>query len=182
MNLQNKVPTLQQFCLEIVRNNLQCVSGVKGLPSIFQEQVLNIIIFEIKSIQKREKKWEFYISLSRSVKKFVIQSIPCKTLATKILNIRTKKRVLRLLSGSANFETVVRECIAESSSSLENQNRRKNAIQKKKERNEKQFKIRKNRYEKKLIRQLRNSNGGLNKKYHKVKIHSDHQWKCMMEM
>ena len=176
-----EIPTLRQLCLDKIQQNLKHLSGIKNLPDRFQQEILNMFIFEIKKLRRHDLKWGYFVALSRPVKKFIIHSIPCKTLATNILNIRTKKRVLRLLAGTANFETVVRECLSESQSRIE-QNKIK---QQKKERNEKQFKIKKNRYEKKRMKQLRNyrtentliANG--NKRYHKVNVNRKQQWKTV---
>ena len=112
------MPSLREICLETIRSNLQHLVGVKALPSIFKQEILQLILKEIKSRRRCELKWAYFVSLSRSVKKFVVQSVPCKTLATKVLNIRPKRRVLRLLSG-ANVEAVVRECLSETQSSIE---------------------------------------------------------------
>ena len=87
------VPSLREICLETIRSNLQHLVGVKALPSIFKQEILQLILKEIKSRRRCELKWAYFVSLSRSVKKFVVQSVPCKTLATKVLNIRPKRRV-----------------------------------------------------------------------------------------
>jgi hypothetical protein len=180
-----EVPTLQQLCLDKIRQNLKYLSGIKSIPAVFQQEILKMFIYEIKKLRRHDLKWAYFVALSRPVKKFIIHSIPCKTLATNILNIRTKKRVLRLLAGTANFETVVRECLSESQSRIEQKQKQNKIKQTKKERSEKQFKIKKNRYEKKRMKHLKNcrientliANG--NKRYHKVNVNRKQQWKTV---
>ena len=178
--------SLREICLESIRSNLQHLVGVKTLPSTFKEEILQMVLHEIKIRRRCELKWSYFVGLSRSVKKIVVQSVPCKTLATKVLNIRPKRRVLRLLSG-ANVETVVRECLSETQSAIETKQKKLKKEAKKAERNSKQFKAKKDRYEKKLARRCRGQMqkyvvAGGNCRYYKSSVQPRQQWKTVASM
>ena len=149
-----------------------------------KKQKKAVLLKEIKSRRRCELKWAYFVSLSRSVKKFVVQSVPCKTLATKVLNIRPKRRVLRLLSGS-NVEAVVRECLSETQSSIETKQKKLKREAKKAERHGKQFKVKKDRYEKKLARRCKGQMqnyvlAGGNRRYYKSSVQPKQQWKVVV--
>eukprot|EP00944_MAST-04C_sp_MAST-4C-sp1_P010589 g10589.t1 len=180
------VQSLREICMQTIRSNLQHLVGVKNLPFIFKQEILQMILKEIKNRRRCELKWAYFVSLSRSVKKFLVQSVPSKTLATKVLNIRPKRRVLRLLSG-ANVEAVVRECLSETQSFIEAKQKKLNKEAKKAERNGKQFKAKKDRYEKKLARRCKRQIqnyvvAGGNRRYYKSSVQPKQQWKVVASM
>ena len=139
------VPSLREICLETIRSNLQHLVGVKALPSIFKQEILQPIWKEIKSRRRCELKWAYFVSLSRSVKKFVVQSVPCKTLATKVLNIRPKGEFCDFCLGQTSRP--LSASAYRRPSPLSRQSKKLEREAKKAERHGKQFKVKKDRYE-----------------------------------